>query len=91
MEHAQKTMLAVEHMLQSIETEQRPTAPPQLTTLTRLDQDKKSVMDSFLAEDQKVTLLDQLLHRYQSRLSKQMRSEVTVKTAGIIAIKTGIT
>ena len=78
-------------MLQCIETEQRPTAPPQLTTLTRLDQDMKSVMDSFLAEDQKVTLLDQLLHRYQSRLSKQMRSEVTVTTAEIIARKTGIT
>lgn len=43
----------------------------------------KSVMDSSLAEDQKVTLLDQLLHRYQS-LSKQMRSEVTVKAAAVL-------
>lgn len=40
-------------------------------------------MDSSLAEDQKVTLLDQLLQGYQS-LSKQMRSEVTVKAAAVL-------
>ena len=40
-------------------------------------------MDSSLAEDQKVILLDQLLRRYQG-LSKQMNSEVTVKPALVL-------
>ena len=40
-------------------------------------------MDSSLAEDQKVILLDQLLRHYQG-LSKQMKSEVTVKPALVL-------
>ena len=38
MKHVQKMMLVPEHLLQSLETEHRLTSPPQLTTLTRLDQ-----------------------------------------------------
>ena len=56
--------------MQSIETEHRLTAPAQLTTLTRSDQDMKQIMDSSFPEDQKVLLLDQLLQRYQG-LAKQ--------------------
>ena len=78
MKHVQKMMLVPEHLLQSLETEHRLTSPPQLATLTRLDQDMKQIMDSSLPEDQKISLLDQLLHRYQG-LSRQMKSEATVK------------
>ena len=73
MKHVQKMMLVPEHLLQSLETEHRLTPPPQLTTLTRLDQDMKHITDSTLPADQKVALLDQLLQRYQG-LSKQMKS-----------------
>ena len=59
-------------------------APAQLTTLTRLDQDMKHIMDSSFPEDQKVLLLDQLLQRYQG-LTKQMKSEVTVKPAVVLS------
>ena len=72
-----------EYLMQSIETEHRLTAPAQLTTLTRLDQDMKQIMDSSFPEDQKVLLLDQLLQRYQG-LTKQMKSEVTVKPAVVL-------
>ena len=72
-----------EHLMQSIETEHRLTAPAQLTTLTRLDQDMKQIMDSSFPEDQKVLLLDQLLQRYQG-LTKQMKSEVAVKPAVVL-------
>ena len=78
MKHVQKMMLVPEHLLQSLETEHRLTSPPQLATLTRLDQDMKQIMDSSLPEDQEISLLDQLLHRYQG-LSKQMKSKATVK------------
>ena len=81
MKHVQKMMLIPEHLLQSLETEHRLTSPPQLTTLTRLDQDMKHITDSTLPADQKVTLLDQLLQRYQG-LSKQMKSETKTKPAG---------
>ena len=72
-----------EHLMQSIETELRLTAPAQLTTLTRLDQDMKQIMDSSFPEDQKVLLLDHLLQRYQG-LARQMKSEVTVKPAVVL-------
>ena len=65
MKHVQKMVLVPEHLLQSLETEHRLTSPPQLATLKRLDQDMKQTMDSVLPEDQKISLLDQLLHRYQ--------------------------
>ena len=78
MKHTQKMVMVPEHLLQSMETEHRLTAPAQLPTLTRLDQDMKQIMDSSLPEDQKVLLLDQLLQRYQG-LTKQMKSEATVK------------
>jgi len=83
MKHAQKMVMIPEHLMQSIETKYRLTAPAQLTTLTRLDQDKKQIMDSSFPGDQKVLLLDQLLQRYQG-LTKQMRSEVTVKPTVVI-------
>ena len=83
MKHAQKMVMIPEHLMQSIETEHRLTAPAQLTTLTPLDQDMKQIMDSSLPEDQKVLLLDQLLQRYQG-LTKQMKSEVTVKPAVVL-------
>ena len=35
-------------------------------------------MDSLLREDQKISLLEQLLHRYEG-LSRQMKTEATVK------------
>ena len=38
MKHAQKMVIIPEHLLQSMETERRLTAPVQLPTLTRLDQ-----------------------------------------------------
>ena len=41
MKHVQKMVMIPEHLMQSIETEHRLTAPAQLTTLTRLDQDMK--------------------------------------------------
>ena len=41
-------------------------------------------MDSSFPEDQKVLLLDQLLQRYQG-LTKQMKSEVTVKPAVVLS------
>ena len=63
MKHVQKMMLVPEHLLQSLKTEHRLTSSPQLATLTRLDQDMKQIMDSLLPEDQKISLLDQLLHR----------------------------
>ena len=72
MKHAQKMLMVPEQLLQSMETEHRLTAPAQLTTLTRLDQDLKQIMDSSLPEDQKVLMLDQLLQRYQG-LTKQIR------------------
>ena len=81
MKHIQKMMLVPEHLLQGLETEHRLTSPPQLTTLTRLDQDMKHITDSTLPEDQKMALLDQLLKRYQG-LSKQMKSETKTKRAG---------
>ena len=57
-----------------METERRLTAPVQLPTLTRLDQDMKQIIESPLPEDQKVFMLDQLLQRYQG-LTKQMKTE----------------
>ena len=83
MKHAQKMVMIPEHLMQSIETEHRLTAPAQLTTLTRLDQDMKQIMDSSFPEDQKVLLLDHLLQRYQG-LSRQMKSEATVKPAVVL-------
>ena len=83
MKHAQKMVMIPEHLMQSIETEHRLTAPAQLTTLTRLDQDMKQIMDSSFPEDQKVLLLDQVLRRYQG-LTKQMKSEVTVKPTVVL-------
>ena len=64
--------------MQSLETEHRLASPPRLATLTRLDQDMKQIMDSLLPDDQKISLLDQLLRRYQG-LSGQMKTEATVK------------
>ena len=87
MKHAQKMLLVPEQLLQSIETEHRLTTPPQLTTLTRLDREMKSIMDFSLPEDQKVTLLDQLLQRYQG-LSKQMKSESIVKPTVVLPMPT---
>ena len=83
MKHAQKMVMVPEHLLQSMETEHRLTAPAQLPTLTRLDQDMKQIMVSSLPEDQKVLLLDQLLQKYQG-LTKQMKSEATVKPTVIM-------
>ena len=80
MKHVQKMMLVPEPLLQSLETEHRLTSPPQLATLTRLDQDMKQIMDSLLPEDQKISLLDHLLHRYQG-LSRQIKTEATVETS----------
>ena len=79
MKHVQKMMLVPEHLLQSLETEHRLRSPPQLATLTRLDQDVKQIVDSLLPEDQRISLLDQLLHRYQG-LSRQIKTEATVKS-----------
>lgn len=60
MKHAQKMVMKPEHLLQSMETEHRLTDPAQLTTLTRLDQDMKQIMDSNLGKYQKVFLLHHL-------------------------------
>ena len=83
MKHAQKMVMVPEHLLQSMETEHRLSAPAQLSTLTRLDQDMKQIMDSSLPEDQKVLMLDQLLQRYQG-LTKQMKNEATVKPTVVL-------
>ena len=62
MKRAQKMLLVPEQFISKYrKTEHRLMTPPQLTTLTRLDRDMKSIMDSYLPEDQEVTLLDQLL------------------------------
>lgn len=76
MKYAQNMILVPDHLPERIETEHRQTAPPQLMTVTRLDQKTWSS----LAGDQKVTLLDQLLQHYQG-LSNQIKSEATVKPA----------
>ena len=51
MKHAQTMVMVPEHLLQSMETEHRLTAPAQLPTLTRLDQDMEQIMGSSLPED----------------------------------------
>lgn len=58
MKRLQKEMLQPEYLLQSLETEHRFKSFPQLTTLTRLDQHMKNIMDSSLPADQTITLLD---------------------------------
>ena len=57
MKHAQKMVMVPEHLLQSMETEHRLTAPAQLPTLTRLYQDMRQIMDSLLPEDQKSAIV----------------------------------
>ena len=74
MKHAQKMVIIPEHLLQSMETERRLTAPVQLPTLTRLDQYMKQIIEYSLPEDQEVLMLDQLLQRYQG-LTKQVKME----------------
>ena len=83
MKHAQKMVIIPEHLLQSMKTERRLTAPVQLPTLTRLDQDMKQIIESPLAEDQKVLTLDQLLQRYQG-LTKQMKMESAIKPTVVL-------
>lgn len=83
MKHAYKLVIIPEHLLQSMETERRLTAPVQLPTLTRLDQDMKKIIESPLAEDQKVLMLDQLLQRYQG-LTKQMKMESAIKPTVVL-------
>ena len=75
-------VLAPEHLLQSLDTEHWLTSPPQIATLRHLDQDMKQIMDSLLPEDQKMSLLNQLLHRYQG-LSWQMKTEATAKPTAV--------
>ena len=77
MKHAQKMVMIPEQLMQSMETEHRLNAPPQLPTLTRLDQDIRNIIESTLPEDQKIILLEQLIQRYQG-LTKQMKSETMV-------------
>ena len=77
MKHAQKMVMIPEQLMQSMELEHRLNAPPQLPTLTRLDQDIKNIIESKLPEYQKIILLEQLIQRYQG-LTKQMKSETTV-------------
>ena len=83
MKYAQKMVIIPEHLLQSMETERRLTSPVQLPTLTRLDQDMKQIIESPLAEDQKVLMLDQLLQRYQG-LTKQMKMESAIKPTVVL-------
>ena len=83
MKHAQKMVIIPEHLLQSMETERRLTAPVQLPTLTRLDQDMKQIIESPLADDQKVLMLDRLLQRYQG-LTKQMKMESAIKLTVVL-------
>ena len=83
MKHAQKMVIIPEHLLQSMETERRLTAPVQLPTLTRLDQDMKQIIESPLPEDQKLLMLDQLLQRYQG-LTKQMKMESAIKPTVVL-------
>ena len=83
MKHAQKMVIIPEHLLQSMETERRLTAPAQLPTLTRLDQDMKQIIESPLPKDQKVLMLDQLLQRYQG-LTRQMKTESAIKPTVVL-------
>ena len=73
-----------ERLLQSLETEHRLNAPPQLPTLTRLDQDMQRILDSSLPEDQKILLLSYLVSRYRG-LAKQMKSETKSTQAVFVA------
>ena len=77
MKHAQKMVMIPEQLMQTMETKHRLNAPPQLPTLTRLDQDVKNIIESKFPEDQKISLLEKLIQRYQG-LTKQMKSETTV-------------
>ena len=83
MKHAQKMLIIPEHLLQSMETERRLTAPVQLPTLTRLDQDMKKIIESPLPEDQKVLVLDQPLQRYLA-LTKQMKTESAINPTVVL-------
>ena len=67
-------VMAPEQLMQTMETEHRLNAPPQLATLTRLDQDIQRIIDSSLRVDQKVVLLRYLASRHRG-LAKQMKSE----------------
>ena len=73
-----------EQFMQTMETEHRLNAPPQLATLTRLDQDMQRILDSSLREDQKVVLLRYLASRHRS-LAKQMISETKSSQAVFFA------
>ena len=83
MKHTQKMVIIPEHLLQSMETEWHLTAPVQLPTPTRLDQDMTQIIESPLPEDQKVLMLDQLLQRYQG-LTKQMKTESARKPTVVL-------
>ena len=83
MKHAQKMVIIPEHLLHSMETERRLTAPVRLPTLTRLDQDMNQIIESPLTEDQKVLMLDQLIQRYQG-LTKQMKTESAIKPTVVL-------
>ena len=72
-----------EYLVQSMKTERLLTAPVQLPTLTRLDQDMKQIIESPLPEDQKVLMLDQFLQRYQG-LTKQMETESMIKLTVVL-------
>jgi len=52
-----------------------------------LDHGMKQIMDFLLPEDQKISLLDQLLHRYQG-LSRQKKTEATVKSTVVTKCNT---
>ena len=67
-------VMVPEQLMQTMETEHRLNALPQLATLTRLDQDMQRIIDSSMREDQKIVLLRYLASRHRG-LAKQMMSE----------------
>ena len=77
MKHAQRVVMIPDYLLQSVETEHRLTVSAQLTTLSRLDQEMKQIMDSSLQADQKVLLLNHLMQRHQGLGVTKTSKEVT--------------
>lgn len=69
-------IMVPEHLMQSVETDDRLTSPVQQTTLTRVVKDIKHITDSQLANDHKIVLSQHLIQRYQG-LKKQRESETT--------------
>ena len=62
-------IIVPEHLMQSVETDDRMTSPVQQTTLARVVKDIKHITDSQLPNDHKIVLSQHLIQRYQGLTS----------------------